>query len=238
MSKRFIDTELWEKDWFMELTPAEKLAWVYLTTNCDNVGVWKPNFRLAEFVIGQQLDWEKFAGKCNGNIEILENGKWWLVDFIAFQHPDLLTNPDGGNSKALKSYLRDLESHGLTARFNDLAMGIEWASDGHGYDPKEKAKAKARVKARKSDDSKMDHPTLSVPIGKTRYENLCREWGVKTVDSYISRAVAYAEAHGRPYLDYAAAAWTYMQRDLKDGKLSPPPRDDGPKSFAEARAMG
>ena len=101
----------------MDLTPTEKLAWFYITDQCDNVGVWTPNYRLAEFVIGSQLDWDKFAGKCNDNIMILETGKWWIVDFCPFQHPDLVKNPDGGNSNALNSYVRDLQKHGLYSEF-------------------------------------------------------------------------------------------------------------------------
>ena len=95
---------------------------------------------------------------------------------------------------------------------------------------------KTRLDKKRVERSK--HPTLDVPIGKTRYDNLCREWGRSVVDGYIERAIAYAESHGKPYSDYAAAAWTYMQRDLKDGKLQRRPVDDGPRTFAEARERG
>ena len=110
MGKRFTDTEIWAKPWFMSLTIAEKLVWFYIKDNCDNVGVWVPNFPLADFVLGASIDWQEFKDKCHENIAVLDNGKWWLVDFCSFQHPDL--KPDS-TSKPVMSYIRDLKKHGL-----------------------------------------------------------------------------------------------------------------------------
>ena len=110
MSKRFTDTELWAKPWFMDLTLAEKLAWFYIKDRCDNVGVWTPNFPLAEFVLGSPIDWEELRDKCHDNIAVLDNGKWWLVDFCSFQHPDLNVK---STSKPIVSYIRALKKHEL-----------------------------------------------------------------------------------------------------------------------------
>ena len=108
MAKRFTDTDTWKKQWFMELTPAEKIAWFYIKDDCDCIGVWTPNFRLAEFVIGMQLDWEKFRNKCNDNIMILDNEKWWLKDFCYFQYGIL---KDSCNPH--KTYIKKLTEAGL-----------------------------------------------------------------------------------------------------------------------------
>jgi uncharacterized phage protein (TIGR02220 family) len=159
--KRFTDTEIWRKPWFMDLTPAEKLAFYYIKDQCDNVGVWTPNFRLAEFIIGTQIDWNKFAQKCNGNIYILENGKWWLVDFCVFQHQDLVQNPEGGKSKALQSYVKLLREHGLYQFFLDYvkdgSMPIERAYGGHTYAPKERVRVREQVREEEErDNTKVD----------------------------------------------------------------------------------
>ena len=110
MSKRFTDTELWTKPWFMALSIAEKLVWFYIKDNCDNVGVWTPNLPLADFVLGASIDWEEFRDKCHENIAVLDNGKWWLVDFCSFQHPDLKAE---STSKPIISYIRALKKHDL-----------------------------------------------------------------------------------------------------------------------------
>lgn len=153
--KRFTDTELWKKPWFMEMTPAEKLAWYYITIECDNVGVWTPNFRLAEFMIGTQLDWDKFKEKCNDNIHVLEDGKWFLIDFVRFQHSDLF---NGSTSNACKSYVLLLKKHGVYYLFPELfeAFGKPSPSLREGY--KERVREKEQVKVKvKEEDSKLFH---------------------------------------------------------------------------------
>jgi len=216
----------------MNLTPAEKLAWFYIKDQCDNVGVWKPNFKLAEFQIGSQLDWGKFAEKCNGNVKVMDNGKWWIVDFIDFQHPDLIANPDGGNSNALNSYVRELKAHGLYQAFLDscpsdgLPMPFSCPSDG----PKEKARVKARVKEKRG--AVIKHPKAGVPMSSARYSSLCEQWGAARVDEYIQRCADWVASKGKPYKDYAAAAAQWLKRDYPKG----PPQKTGPvQTLADKR---
>ena len=54
--KRFFDTSLWDKPWFRRLQPSEKAAWLYILTKCDNVGVWIPDFEIADMFIGVEVD--------------------------------------------------------------------------------------------------------------------------------------------------------------------------------------
>jgi hypothetical protein len=115
MPKRFRDTEIWQKPWFRKMTPALKVAWDYVLDHCDGVGVWVPDLEAAEFYIGDKVDWAGLREAVNGNIETLENGKWWVVDFCCFQHGDFLT----GNSNAVKSYRKLAISHGLLERIEE-----------------------------------------------------------------------------------------------------------------------
>lgn len=141
--KRFFDSEIWKKPWYMELTPAEKLAWHYITSECNNVGVWTPNFRLAEFIVGIQLDWEKFSEKCNDNIDILPNGKWWLVDFVDFQYGDLRGEI---KDKARMSYVKLLKKHGLWEHYLAPSKGLVRGLYAHKDKDKEKDKEKDKDK--------------------------------------------------------------------------------------------
>ena len=75
MSKRFTDKEIWTKPWYRKLSPTEKCAFNYIKDNCDNVGVWTPDFELANFCVGEKVDWEALLNKCNDNFEVLDNGK-------------------------------------------------------------------------------------------------------------------------------------------------------------------
>ncbi len=64
-----------------------------------------------------------------------------------------------------------------------------------------------------SKPAKIKHHVHGVPVGESRYQNLCAQYGASTVDDYIGRVANYAAAKGKRYQDYAAAAATWMQRD-------------------------
>jgi len=121
---------MWKKKWFRSLTPAEKAAWFYIKDECDNVGVCVPDFELAEFQIGASVDWENLPGKTNGNIEVLPNGKWFLVDFCAFQYGTLKSDP---KNKPHQSYLKLLAYHGLSDR-----VSIDYEKPTHSLKDKDK----------------------------------------------------------------------------------------------------
>lgn len=116
--KRFFDTMKYNRAWFRDLAPVEKCAWDYVTASCDNVGVWVPDFRGAEFSIGSAVDWEALPGKVHGNIKILENGKWWLVDFVSFQYGTLIEN-----NRVHISYANLLRKHGLWEIYESMKNG-------------------------------------------------------------------------------------------------------------------
>ncbi len=67
MPKRFVDTDIWEKEWFMSCTPTEKCLVKYVRDKCDLAGIWKPNFTLATYVIGSKVDEEMLLNIDNGN---------------------------------------------------------------------------------------------------------------------------------------------------------------------------
>jgi hypothetical protein len=132
--KRFLDTDIWKKKWFRLLEPAEKTAWFYIVSMCDNVGVWDADTDAADFHIGSEINWDTFPEKVHENVEIMANGKWYLCDFCFFQHSDLVQNPGGGTkNRAIESYVRELKRHGLYdtfyARATGVGTGIEGASE-------------------------------------------------------------------------------------------------------------
>lgn len=79
-----------------------------MTSKCDNVGVWVPDFEAADFFIGEPVEWDAFVTSTNGNIKVLDNGKWWLIDFIEFQYGTL--TPD---CRPHQSYISLLKKHTL-----------------------------------------------------------------------------------------------------------------------------
>jgi hypothetical protein len=169
--KRFTDTDLWNKQWFMELTPAEKIAWFYIKDACDHVGVWSPNFRLAEFVIGMQLDWKKFMDKTNGNIEELENGKWYMPDFCDFQYGELKDT-----CKPHVAYMKTLAKHGL---FDRVCKGYA-----KGMDTLQEKEKETDIETDKEKEAAFDAFWNLYPkkaSKKEAYKSFCKAYKSKTL---------------------------------------------------------
>lgn len=120
MSKRFTDTQIWEKEWFMKLKPKHKCLWRYLTERCDQAGVWDPNWQLASIYIGEPVT-EKDLQQFNEQLETLANGKVFIRDFINFQYGRL-----SENSPAHKPVFKAIEKNNLSDRvFNRVAPTLQ-----------------------------------------------------------------------------------------------------------------
>lgn len=113
MSKRFVDTDLWQKEWYQNLTLKEKILVKYIFENCDCAGVWECNFRLASFVIGESVSIKDIENinKKKKQFEILTNGNIFIPDFIKFQYGNL-----SENCKPHKSIIEKLKKYNLFQR--------------------------------------------------------------------------------------------------------------------------
>jgi len=83
--KRFTDTQKWHDEWYRNLSPVYKCAWHYICDNCDNAGVWKKDFKLMSFCIGEEIKEEEFNTIFCGRIEQFGKDKIWIIGFIDFQ---------------------------------------------------------------------------------------------------------------------------------------------------------
>jgi hypothetical protein len=88
--KRFTETDKWRDSWFRKLRPMSKLAFYYVVENCDAAGVWDPDFDLADFAIGEKLNWIEVLTDFGDRVKTLQNGKWHLTKFIEFQYGELI----------------------------------------------------------------------------------------------------------------------------------------------------
>ena len=84
MAKRFVDTEIWKKEWFQVLTLKQKILVKYIFENCDCDGIWNSNFRMASFIIGENvsLDDLKQINEQKQLFEFLEEDKIFVIGFI------------------------------------------------------------------------------------------------------------------------------------------------------------
>lgn len=134
MAKRFTDTGIWDKEWFMRLPLKHKCLFRFLTEKCDAAGVWEPNWVLASLYIGEPLN-ESDLLPLNDQIERLDNGKIWLSGFIDFQYGKL-----SDKSPAHKPVFKSIEKNNLSNRlFNRVSNTLQ---------EKEKEKDKEEEKER------------------------------------------------------------------------------------------
>lgn len=90
MAKRFIDTDVFKKQFVRDLKPAYKLLWFYITTDCNHAGIWECDFNVAQMRTGQKIDSKTAIKLFKDKIVELDGGsKWFIPSFIEFQYGQL-----------------------------------------------------------------------------------------------------------------------------------------------------
>jgi hypothetical protein len=123
MSKRFRDTELWDEDWFLSLSPGEMLFWSYICDRCDHAGLWRPNFKRFEALTTHRINQVKFLSVVNSDLErvrVLPNGKWLIVGFIPFQYGKVLSQ----TNRFHKGIISLLENNDLSVESTGCSLGV------------------------------------------------------------------------------------------------------------------
>jgi hypothetical protein len=136
--KRFTDTAIWQDEWFMNLSPDYKLAFMYIKDNCDCAGVYKPNKRLSEMMIGMSIDWEDFLNECGTRVKVIQGGYWWITRFIEFQYGTLSEN--------CKPHLKVIETLKKYNLYKGYTKGM------HTLEEKEKEKDKEEDKEEEKEE--------------------------------------------------------------------------------------
>lgn len=108
MSKRFIDTGLFDDDWFMELSKDAKILWLYFITKCDHAGMIKLNPKLCK-VQTDIKELETVIKQLSNRLVTVSEHLYFIPKFIDFQYPGF------PNSKVRSqiSAITILKKHGL-----------------------------------------------------------------------------------------------------------------------------
>ena len=166
MAKRFTDSEKWKDEWFGELSNEDKLTYLYILDNCDAVGVWKTNYKLAEFQLGFKVNWENFKETLGEKRLFIFDGGWWFRKFCDFQYGVL---SEDKKSPTILYYIKLLKQHRL---FIDYTMGI--------YTPKEKDKEKELEKVKEREGLIFENSVVIERLKFQQYDdrmNLMRTYG-------------------------------------------------------------
>tara|TARA_R110000782_G_scaffold172672_4_gene264294 strand:+ start:3657 stop:4370 length:714 start_codon:yes stop_codon:yes gene_type:complete len=176
--KRFTDTDKWRDEWFMDLSLVNKAAWQYLLDRCDSIGHWKQNFRLANFEIGEDVDWDEFLTICGDRIHVTDAGYWFVVAFVDFQYGALKEA-----CRPHQSYLRQLKDRKLLTLTKGYRKGFETLKE------KDKDKDKDKEEETDKDNSPKILPILT-PIQQDLHSHFKRRestaWSDKERKAYRS----------------------------------------------------
>lgn len=168
MANRLTDTTIWKKQkWFKKLPIQYKLAWKYLTDECNHAGIWKIDIsELMEDLGVDDFDFDDFLDRCNKDFDKqtgkginrqrvmnFKDGYVWITGFMTFQYGGK-TQKIGTSNFAVKSAFEILNSFnlydiGIMMKYFELELpkGAEGASGGlKGAKPHSKGAEGALVK--------------------------------------------------------------------------------------------
>lgn len=106
MAKRMADTDIWTKDWYLDLPIKKKLLLKFIFDNCDCAGVYEISYRTLRNCFNEEVTKEDFEGL--KQIRFIDENKVFVEDFIKFQYGVTTLNP---NNSVHKGIIRCLEKH-------------------------------------------------------------------------------------------------------------------------------
>ena len=109
MAKRFTDNQKWQDLWFMDLPSKYKLFWLYLLDACNHAGIWKVNFRVAVFMVGEHLEPSEVKRHLKDRTKVINDKYWFVPKFVRFQYPKGLK----ATVQPQKAVINELEKYNI-----------------------------------------------------------------------------------------------------------------------------
>lgn len=161
MANRLSDTEIWTKDWFLDLNTKQKLLVKFLFDNCDCAGFYKISWRLLTLYFSDvKITKEDF--KKIKQVKFIDDDLIFIEDFALFQCKVSSFDKLNPNNNAHKGVLKLLEKYGI---FKAPSMGL--TSPSNGAQEKDKDKDKEIEK-----EIKLYGEYLNVCLDKQQYGKL------------------------------------------------------------------
>lgn len=204
MAKRFTDTNIWDKPWFMALSCKNKCVVRYLFERCDNVGVWEPNYILAGVHIGEPITELDILSVDGGKqFESLENGKIFIKDFCDFQYGEL-----SENCKPHIPVIKRLQKLGLFERVcKGYTKGIHTLEEKDKEQEQEKEKKKGKGSG--ENQKTADVPDTSQKL-RSEYVDLQKSFSEKDIPTIGLELKTFIETHKPTFAEPYVDAWNFF----------------------------
>ena len=149
MVKRFCDTDIWNKEWFLKLPLLQRSLFLYIKDNCDCAGVYEPNYMMLSFIMNQSIKEDDILkiNETKKQIELI-NGKFFITDFCKFQYGELKPS-----CKPHIKVIETLKKHGL---FERVSKGYRKGIDTLEEKEEDKEKEKEEEKDKEEDRNKKE----------------------------------------------------------------------------------
>ena len=168
MAKRFIDTNLFDDPWFMDLSPSAKLLWIYSITKCNHAGIFELNHKLCTFQTGIGKSLLTVRQELGNRWITLDCGKIFMPSFINFQYPKGLH----GNVLVQASVIKELLKYGLWDGKN-MTLGQDLANSSLTVKEKEEVMVKVKEKEKEKEKLQRDNKlSILQNIWNTKCPNL------------------------------------------------------------------
>lgn len=194
MSKRFIDTNLFNDEWFCSLSKDAKLFFIYFITSCNHAGMLKLNKKLCEFQT--KLKSIDTLTKELGNSLVTLNGSLWMPRYIKYQYPGFPKSAVRQQEGALKILL----GNGLTIEeINSYLTLTKELPNSYVSETVIVIEKKRDIKGKTSFEN-------SKWFDKAIFFNDCpKDWSEETKENWYLQALSYSKANGGKYIDWIAA---------------------------------
>ena len=116
MTKRLCSSEIWTKDWFLELTIKQKLLVKFLYDNCDCAGIYEISYHILNMCFQEKITIDDFKGL--KQIRIINDKIIYLEDFIKFQYNIEISELNPRNN-VHKGILRKLNKYNIVIDNSD-----------------------------------------------------------------------------------------------------------------------
>lgn len=107
MTKRFCDTEIWTKDWFIDLDTKHKLLTKFLFDSCDCAGIYKISWKMLNFLFDDKITLDDF--RQIKQVKIIDDNTVFVEDFVLFQQSLSSLDDLNPNNKAHLGIIRRLK---------------------------------------------------------------------------------------------------------------------------------
>lgn len=210
MAKRFIDTGLFDDEWFMELSKEGKILWIYFITKCDHAGLIHLNLKLASVQTGIK-DLSTTIKELGNRLVTVKEQLYFIPKYISFQYPGFPNSNVRQQASAIELLLKYdlLDKTSLTVK-QELANDYVYVNDN----------VPDTVKTQKAKKCLFENSEIY------NYETFCncmREYsGGKYREAdmmYYYESVKSWSASKTPLrTDWMATAAGFMLSDIRDGK--------------------